>query len=488
MKILVKRDRADSVVSGAPESAPEVSDMSEAELLSQVELIKANDILEQVAAEAGLVRRTAETGTAATDAEVLARTMKELRRDLTVTPIRKTWLIDVTYRSEERTLARHVLDTLMRLYLEKHLTLHRPSGTYDFFSGQVERAREELQAAQDRVVQFSQENRVVSAAVEKQAALEKLAEFEAMRAQASAALAETTERLSAVSTGLARVPAERTSQVRITDAAAVIQDIKARILTLELKRTELLQRFTPEYRGVIEIDQQLRDANAALADARSAPVREETVADNPTRQWLDTELARAQADRAALGARVQALAGAIGDYRARAQTLEVQDARQTDLLRALKAAEDKHRLYVEKQEEARISDELDRTRIANVVVAQAPAVAFEPRRTPSLAMLPFLIVAALFLSCAAGLLVEALAPAAGIAHLERTPATPLVHHAVGSTERLSASVQALKTLNDALDARLAARSETRIEHAPERLPAPLRFDRMMPLGDAPGLT
>ncbi|HEV8316838.1 MAG TPA: Wzz/FepE/Etk N-terminal domain-containing protein [Vicinamibacterales bacterium] len=489
MKILVKRDRADSVVTGAPaEAAPQRGDMSEAELLSQVELIKANDLLEKVATEAGLVQRVADEGRATSDAEQLALAMKALRRDLIVTPIRRTWLIDVTYRSKERPLARNVLDTLMRLYLEKHLTLHRPSGTYHFFSDQVDRARQELQAAQDRVVQFSRENRVVSAALEKQAALQKLAEFEGMRAQAAAALAETTQRLSAVSTELTRVPSQRTSQVRVTDNAYVMQDVNSRILTLELKRTELLQRFTPEYRGVVEIDQQLREAKAALAAARGAPVREETVADNPTRQWLDTELARTQTDNAALGARVQALSTTVGEYRARAQALEVQDAEQTDLVRALKTAEEKYRLYIEKQEQARISDELDRTRIANVVVAQAPAVAFEAKRSPSLAMLPLLVGAALILSFAVGFVAEALVPAAAVPELDRPRLESVLRGAVASGRRLSASLDALKVVNDALEARLIARTQPQIESAPERPTRTRCFEGVIPVGDAHGLT
>jgi uncharacterized protein involved in exopolysaccharide biosynthesis len=292
--------------------------------------------------------------------------------------------------------------------------------------------------------------------------------------------------MSAVSTELTRVPSQRTSQVRIADNAAVIQEFQARILTLELKRTELLQRFTPEYRGVVEIDGQLRDARTSLARAREAPVREETVADNPTRQWLDTELARTQTDNAALRARVQALSGAIDDYRARAQTLDVQDVEQNDLVRTLKTAEEKYRLYVEKQEEARISDELDRTRIANVVVAQAPAVAFEPRRNPSLAMLPFLIVAALILSCAVALTADALASPIQMPEWEQARLVP----AAASSRRLSASLNELKALNDALDARLASRAQRppRIESAPERSERPARFDGMIPVGDAHGLT
>jgi hypothetical protein len=217
-------------------------------------------------------------------------------------------------------------------------------------------------------------------------------------------------------------------------------------------------------------------------------VREETVSDNPTHQWLDTELARTQTDNAALRARVQALSTSIGEYRARAQILDVQDVEQNDLMRTLKAAEEKYRLYIEKQEEARISDELDRTRIANVVVAQAPAVAFEPRRSPSFAMLPLLIGVALILSFAIALAAEALAPSTGMLHQDRMQLPAVAGRVAVSNRRLSASLSELKTMNDALDARLAARTHPEIKSAPERPTRTSCFDGVMPLGDAHGLT
>ena len=47
----------------------------------------------------------------------------------------------------------------------------------------------------------------------------------------------------------------------------------------------------------------------------------------------------------------------------------------------MKTAEDNYLLYQKKQEEARISDALDRTRIANVVVAEAADGADVPSST-----------------------------------------------------------------------------------------------------------
>jgi uncharacterized protein involved in exopolysaccharide biosynthesis len=458
LKILVKQDREDSVVSGAADHAAARSELSETELLSQVELIKAQDLLEKVAAEAELTKRITAAGTAHDDAEALALATTSLRRDLTVAPIKRTWLIDVTYRSKDAYLARHVLDTLVRLYLEKHLALHRPTGTYRFFSEQSERARLELEGAQERLAQFSQRNHVVSPALEREGVLQKLVEFDGLRSQTAALLAETTQRQSAIKAELSRVPSQHTSQVRTMDAATVLQDVKSRILTLEMKRAELLQRFTPAYRGVVEIDEQLREARAALADARNTPVREETIADNPTRQWLDTELARNETENAAMHARLGALSAAISEYRAKAQMLDLRETEQKDLARSVKEAENKYLLYTQKQEEARISDELDRTRIANVVIAQAPAVAFEPQRTPSLAALPLLLIVSLTLSFALALVVDAVAPA-----IRPWPYSPFwsslrARRAVGRSSRLAAGLVELKTLTDALEARLTARN------------------------------
>lgn len=455
MKILVKRDREDSVVSGAADRAASHSELSETEVLSQVELIKANDLLEHVAAEAGLAKRMMAADEARTDAEALARATTSLRRDLTVAPIKRTWLIDVTYRSKDAQLTRHVLDTLVRLYLEKHLNLLRPAGTYQFFSEQSERARQELEAAQERLAAFSQTSHVVSPAVEKEGVLQKLVEFDSMRSQTAALVAETAQRQSAIKAELSRVPSQHTAQVRTTDATGVMQDVKSRILTLEMRRAELLQKYTPAYRGVVEIDGQLREARAALDDAREAPVREETIADNPTRQWLDTELARAQTENAAMQARMGALSAAVNQYRAKAQMLDLRDVEQRDLVRSVKEAENKYLLYAQKQEEARISNELDRTRIANVVIAEAPSVKFEPQRTPSAAMLPLLLPVALMLSFALALVVDALAWSGRPSPYALLSAR--ARREIGRGSRLATRVFELKTLTDALEARLSAR-------------------------------
>jgi uncharacterized protein involved in exopolysaccharide biosynthesis len=412
LTILVKQDRADSVVSGSAEATAAryyYRELTETEMMSQVELLKSRQLIEHVALETGLAARVQQEQPSLTQAEAVEEAAAALSDRLDVSPVRRTWLINVSYEADDRRFTQNVLDTLARLYLEKHLTLQRPAGTYQFFTEQAQRAKQDLESLREQLASFSVEHQVVSAAVEKEAVLQKLSEFEGLRLQAEALLAESNLRLNAVSRDLARVPAQHTSTVK-TDAG-VARDITARILTLEMQRTQLLQKFTPEYRGVRQVDTQLREARAALALAEQTPVVEKTVADNPTRQWLDTEAARTRAEQAALRARTRSLEQAVGQYRAKAMTLELRDAEQQDLWRELKATEARYLLYAQKQEEARISDELDRTRIANVVVADGPSVAVEPQREPTLAFLPLLLGIALLLSGGLALAVDGLTPA-----------------------------------------------------------------------------
>jgi uncharacterized protein involved in exopolysaccharide biosynthesis len=457
MKILVKRDRTDTPISGSAEVRDDRTEVSEAELLSQAELIRANDVLAKTVETTGLDRRLVESGEARNDAEARALALQHFKRDLAVTPIKKTWLISVNYKSDDPQLTRRVLDTLLHVYLEKHLSLQRPAGTFQFFSDQADLARQELEGAQQRIEEFAQAHRVVAAGTEKENALQKLSEFEAMRAQASTALAESDRRLTALTSELSQTPAQRVSQIRTADDAQVMRDVKSRILELEAKRTELAQKFTPEYRGVVELDTQLKQARAALDEAQTSPIREETLADNPTRQWLETELARTRTENQALHARAQSLASAVSQYRSSAEVLGVRDVEQQDLERTVKAAETKYLLYVQKREEARISDALDKDRIANVVVAESPSVDFKPERNPGVAMLPLLLGGALILSFAFALALDAFA-------------FPVQR--VFAVQRLDRSLARSRALLDALD---------RTKPAIDRQTRELRTPQLTPL-------
>ncbi|HXM49664.1 MAG TPA: hypothetical protein VN956_17610, partial [Pyrinomonadaceae bacterium] len=77
-------------------------------------------------------------------------------------------------------------------------------------------------------------------------------------------------------------------------------------------------------------------------------------------------------------ARRDTLAAQLRDYENSLQKLEGNTTKHNDLQRQVKEAEDNYQLYAKKREEARIADELDRQKITNVSIAEAPALSQIP--------------------------------------------------------------------------------------------------------------
>jgi uncharacterized protein involved in exopolysaccharide biosynthesis len=414
MRILVKHDRADTLISASAGAEQMLSpEVTEQELNSEIELLQAPDILAQVAQATKLTdplndaswnpllrwgRPVAAKAAPETSDEALARAVQHLRDHLHVEPVKRTWMISVRYASPDPKLSKQVLEALSQAYQEKHLAVRRAPGTRQFFVEQSAEASKELEAIKDKLMEFGAQNGTVSAAAEKDAVLAKVAEFESLGRQANAAVAEAGARLTALQLERARTPARHVSSVVTGDASGFTQEMQSKIAALELKRTELLQKYTPQYRLVVEIDEQIAQTKSALENARKSSLKQETTAENPTMRWLENEISRVRTEHQALSARSKALQTALTHYRAEAQMLGAADLQQSELLREMKAAEERYALYQRKEEEARISDALDRTRISNVAIVQAATLPFEPMPRQSVMWLGLAFVVGLIVA------------------------------------------------------------------------------------------
>ena len=414
MEIFVHRERVDPVVTANPNvQLPLLNAEIPVEALnSEVELLKSQDLLEKVLLACGLDTITNDTAW-----PTLSKAMKSLRsllperrmgedsrlalaalsmRDrLKVEPLRQTTMIRVSYPSYDPQLAARVLNTLAALYVEKHSAVHRPAGTFEFFQNEADRYQKELAVAEAHLSEFNNRESMVAADLEKPALLQKLSEFEAeyhnIQAQARAA----DDRIRDLESKASTTPLRRTAAVRTAANPALLEQLKATLLNLELRRTELLAKFEPSYRPVQEIEQQIAQTRAALAAEEQQPVKEETTDNNPTQDWIQTELAKSRADRATLHSQADYLAKVVQAYQGNLRRLDEKGAVQGDLIRDAKTAEQSYLLYVQKREEARIADALDRQRISNVTIAEAASVPPEPTLHMSWILLGGLILASL---------------------------------------------------------------------------------------------
>ncbi len=385
MEFLVGEGRVDEVVSTEPTVQPVVKPVSEEDLNSEIELLRSQDVLREVVVACGLDQRKALLdhvfGMPGPERRI-DRAVIRLGKDLNIELVKKSNLIDVTYRARDPQLAVQVLKSLTDAYMQKHVAVHSPPGQFEFFAQETERYKKNLADAETQLKQFSDQNDGVAPQVSRDIALQKLSEFRSSLEQTRADVASTEQRIKTLEKQAGVTPERLTTSTRTSDDAQVLQSLKTTLMGLQLKRTELLTKYQPSYPLVQEVDKEIGEAQAAIVAEEAKPLNEQTTDRNPTYAWINEELAKARADLTSLQAKAEAEQSIVSSYEDRARDLGQKDLTQQDLLRTVKTDEENYLLYLHKQEQARMSEALDRTRILNVAVAEQPVAPSLPSNSP----------------------------------------------------------------------------------------------------------
>src|ERR1019366_7857163 len=335
-KVLLRRDRFDPVVSSQPASTMEFTrpDITEEELNSEVELLRDQDLLKEVVKRAGLVP----AGTQDRDRPAaIEHAVRKLARGLDVEALKKSNLIQVSYKDTSPERAARILTALSTLYVQRHTKLQRPPGEIQFFDQQTAEYEKRLHRSEAELVHFTRARGVASAALERDIALQKLGEADAAYRQIDQDRVETERRVTALGEQLKSFPSR----------------------SVTLKRSELLSRFEPSYRLVQEVEQEIAETRASIAAEALTPVRDETSDKDPNYEWARMEMEKAQVQGDGLRARQSDAATQVAALRQASQQMQSDSVDQQDLMRTAKAEEDNYLLYLHKREEARIGDALD---------------------------------------------------------------------------------------------------------------------------------
>ena len=389
MEVIVKRGRMDPVLTAEPDPRPEMTqEITEEEMNSEAEMIQSGDILDRAVTMTGLDKLEYSLFSKLTPEEQVQLAARRLAKHLDVSLVKKTNVIKVVYGSRDPERAAKVVKALASLYLEKHAAVQRPAGQSAFFEQQVSDAQKALEESETQLARFTKDSNVVAPMQARDLAVQKMAEFSSAAQQARASAAETQSRINSLERLAHSVPPRITTQLKTADNPMLLQQMKSKLLSQQLQRTELLAKYQPSYRLVTDLDREIAETQKEIAAEESSPVKEEVTDQNLTHQWVLSELAKGRADLSTYQAQIAASDQIVRRYEQVAQQLEQRSREQQDLTRAVKVREDNFLLYKRKLEEARISDALDKERMLNVAMVEAPT-------SPVLPAHPALVYAAL---------------------------------------------------------------------------------------------
>ncbi len=385
MKLLIKNLRTEAPVTAGSERAADRSEVSESQINSEMEMLKSRDLLEEVIKQTNLARP--ETAGVEVTGKDVEKAVYKLEKDLQITPVKKTDIIEISYSSQSPETSAFVLTKLAELYLEKHLKLHRMPGTSEFFEKQAGQYGRELRSAENNFSKFQQQKGVVAIDQQKTINVTKLAEANAKQKDLDGSIQETEKRIAALENQLGGMERRVATQSRVLPNQYSVERLNTLLVELRNRRIQLLAKFQPTDRVVKEVDDQIKETTTAYEKAVKSTAVEEASDINPLRQSLEAELSKAKIDQAGRLALRKNLLEQAGQYQARLTKLEGATTVHDELARQIKQSEENYQLYARKQEESRIEDALDEKKITNVTVAEDPIVPLTPNRTNRLLVL-----------------------------------------------------------------------------------------------------
>jgi uncharacterized protein involved in exopolysaccharide biosynthesis len=388
--ILVKKERFDAPVTPEqmfPSGHPDTR-LTEEEINSEVEILNSASLHEQVIQRLQLEKayetRGKDSVLAAlrseakdTKASALSLALTDFQNQLFVEPIKKTTMIRITFKANDREQAAQVVNTLCEVYQERHVKLRENAGATDFFSAQATAMRNKLQEKEAQLKRVSPLPNAQLLNQQTETQIRQLNEFEVALATTRTAIAESDARIRSLERQVSEEPERLQNEQRIAHRAAP-DAIRSQLFALELRRTELLSKYKPTHRLIRDLDKDLDKARRMVEQVEKAPAESSSTSTlNPLRQRLMDTLTTERSALAALQEKERALASTVAQTSAKVRDLGARGYDQRRLDRERDLADQAYQLYAKKGEESRVSTALDKQGIINVKVAEPARVPFK---------------------------------------------------------------------------------------------------------------
>jgi len=392
MQVIVEQERSEPTVTPQQVSMQATNKIiTTDDVASEVALLQGQDMLREVVQACKLVAETRDSFWDSFDsrdpelkkAAALEGATKALGGSLKVEALKTSHVISVSYGSagSPETPA-CVLQTLGKLYLEKHLRLQRPAGAFNFFAQETDKYQQALADSERRLVDFSTTEGIAAPETLRTDMAQQLITAKANLYHTQQAIAAGKQRIENIKQQMAVTPARSSTAEASISANLLLDQLQSTLLNAQLKRTQLLMKYDPSYPLVKEVEEEIAETKQAIASAEEAKYINTTTDRDPTFEYLRQDQAKTEADLAAEQASAAALVTSIRSMQSEIVSLDIKAVRQAQLLREAKADEGNYLLYLNKREQERTSDALDQNRIANVAIAVPASVPALPAHSP----------------------------------------------------------------------------------------------------------
>jgi uncharacterized protein involved in exopolysaccharide biosynthesis len=285
-------------------------------------------------------------------------------------------VIVLTYDAETPRLAQQVLATLVDVFHDEHVRLHRTSGSKPFFTTQRDKLQAQLVEAQNKLRDAKNRMGVASIETRRSSIETRLSSIELTQNSTMQQVAAAEARIATLQARIEDLP-ERLHTSTRTMPNTGADSLRSQLYDLQVQLMNLEAKFNPDHPLVESTRAQVAEAQRLIAD--EATSREETIDSlNENQLSLSLDLAKAESELSGFEAQREQLDEQHAAALAELKQLNDYEVELGDLQRDVQLASTNFFSYADALEQARMDEALDRERITNVNEAQPATLAEKP--------------------------------------------------------------------------------------------------------------
>ena len=349
---------------------------------------------------------------AANDSVSLEKTIIAFRKNLTVENPKKSNVIDITYEAKSPQLAAAVVNEVISTYINYRSEIYDETESFRFFEKQIHLLEDRLRELEQGQAEFKQREDVLSPTEQRAILLTRLAEYEKSLTAVRTDRVGKEAKIAVIKQQLRKGQTLNIPTTEASDSPSRekhIAKLKGDLLDMEVQRERLLQRFTPQYEEVVNLDHQIAATKAQVQNEIQQIVKMEEISIS------------------AFKAEEDALQSSIRDVQDEMRAFAQKEFEFTQLSRGIDDKREVYSMLLKQREEAKIS--LAKMQRGVKIKVISPAVTLpDPIRPKKTLYITISILCGLFGGLSLALVVE---------YLDRTLKTLRSIKALGGTGKFA---------------------------------------------------
>jgi uncharacterized protein involved in exopolysaccharide biosynthesis len=343
---------------------------------SEIEILKSYPVAQRVVKSMDLHLLEVEEDSL-DEEKLMELAINAFQKNLNVENIKNSNVLQVSYEAKDPQLVADIVNTVVKTYIDYRGSISDQSDSYQFFEEQMRVADEKLRELEQRQSEYKKQKGVLTPESQREILTKRLSDYEQSLTGARTRRIGKEAKLAVIKEQMLN---GRQLDIPVTESSDspsrenYIAKLKGDLLDMEIEREKLLQKYTPRYEEVVNLNKQI--------EATKEKIMQEI------NQIVDME----EASIRALRAEEQVLENAIAGIKRDIRDMATREYEYSQISRGIDDSKEVYSMLLKQREEARLSmAKLEKeVKIKVISPAVPPTYPSKPRKKLNVALAMFL--------------------------------------------------------------------------------------------------